>query len=167
MPDGSSRSFPQPASQTRPPCSPMEATVNPRQGVPIGCRSPPKRGPYSTPIHTLGVVPPGVLSAGTRSLAPVPAIIPGPAPRCPSGRTSRLLRRPRRARRAASLRHLSRAVAQGRVGGLRQETVRRTAGRARVSVALHPPRRYLQSPADLSRRDRRLLQVEGLPDRGP
>jgi hypothetical protein len=25
-------------------------------GVPIGCRSPRKRGPYSTPIHTLGSV---------------------------------------------------------------------------------------------------------------
>ena len=34
----------------------MEATVNPRQGVPIGCRSPPKRGPYSTPIHTHGTL---------------------------------------------------------------------------------------------------------------
>ena len=68
---------------------------------------------------------------------------------------------------AARLRHLSRAAAQGRVGGLRQETVRPAAGRARVSVALHPPPRHLQSPTDLSRRDQRLVQVEGLPDRGP
>jgi hypothetical protein len=26
---------------------------NAHRGVPIGCRSPPKRGPYSTPIHNL------------------------------------------------------------------------------------------------------------------
>jgi hypothetical protein len=31
----------------------MEATVDPCPGVPIGCRSPRKRGPYSTPKHTL------------------------------------------------------------------------------------------------------------------
>ena len=34
-------------------------------------------------------------------------------------------------------------------------------------LSRHPPRRHLQSPADLSRRDRRHVQVEGLPDRGP
>src|SRR5712672_1572188 len=32
----------------------MEASVTP--GVPIGCRSPRKRGPYSTPKHNLAVV---------------------------------------------------------------------------------------------------------------
>ena len=31
----------------------MEATVDPCPGVPIGCRSPRKRGPYSTPKHKL------------------------------------------------------------------------------------------------------------------
>jgi hypothetical protein len=30
----------------------MEATVDPCPGVPIGCRSPRKRGPYSTPKNT-------------------------------------------------------------------------------------------------------------------
>ncbi len=34
-------------------------------------------------------------------------------------------------------------------------------------VALHPPRRHLQPPADRLRRQRRHLQVQGLPDRGP
>ena len=29
----------------------MEATVDPCPGVPIGCRSPRKRGPYSMPKH--------------------------------------------------------------------------------------------------------------------
>ena len=44
----------------------------------------------------------------------------------------------------------------------------RSAGRRPCSlpVALHPPRRHRQSPPDLSRRDRRHLHVEGLPDRG-
>ena len=78
-----------------------------------------------------------------------------------------VLRRPRRARRRKSIRRLPRAAAQGRVGGLCQGAVRRAAGRARLSVALHPPRRHLQPPADLSRRERRHVQVEGLPDRGP
>ncbi|MET4254867.1 putative transposase, partial [Bradyrhizobium sp. LA6.4] len=30
----------------------MEATVDPYLGVPIGCRSPRKRGPYSMPKHS-------------------------------------------------------------------------------------------------------------------
>jgi hypothetical protein len=28
-------------------------------GVPIGCRSPRKRGPYSTPLHTVGLIDSG------------------------------------------------------------------------------------------------------------
>ena len=56
-------------------------------------------------------------------------------------------------------------AAQGRVGGLRQEAVRRAAGPARLLVALHPPGRHLQSPADLRRRGQRHVHVEGLPDR--
>ena len=68
------------------------------------------------------------------------------------GRPPQLLRQPRRTRRHQSIHRLPRAAAQDRVGGLCQEAVRRAAGRARLSVALHPPRRHLQSPADLSRR---------------
>ena len=51
-------------------------------------------------------------------------------------------------------------------GRLRQEAVRRTAGRARLFGALHPSGRHRQQPANLSRRGRRHLQVEGLPDQG-
>jgi len=115
--------------------------------------------------HALGVVPPEVLSAGVGSLTPIPTIVPGQAPRCSPGWTPRVLRRPRRARRAASLGGLPRAATQDRVGGLRQEAVRWTTGRARLSVALHPPRRHLQSPTDLSRPDWRHLHMEGLPGR--
>ena len=39
-------------------------------------------------------------------------------------------------------------------------------GRARLSVALHPPRRHLQPPPDRGRRDERHLQGQGLPGRG-
>ena len=36
----------------------MEASVDPSPGVPIGCRSPRKRGPYSTPKHKQGATVP-------------------------------------------------------------------------------------------------------------
>jgi hypothetical protein len=77
-----------------------------------------------------------------------------------------ILWRQRRARRAASIRCIPRAAAQDQVGALCQEAVRRAAGRARLPVALHPPRRHLQSPADRSRQDRGHFHLEGLPDRG-
>ena len=38
-------------------------------------------------------------------------------------------------------------------------------GRARLSVALHPPRRHLQQPADRVQRHRRHVQMQGLPHR--
>ena len=81
-------------------------------------------------------------------------------------RPPRVLRRPRRTRQRRSIRRFADAAAQGRVGRLRQEAVRRTAGRARLFGALHPSGRHRQQPADLSRPDRRHLQMEGLPDRG-
>ena len=72
--------------------------------------------------HALGIVPPAVLSAGAGPLAPVPAIIPGQPPRCSPGWTSRVLRRPHRARQTAIICCLPRAAAQDRMGGLCQET---------------------------------------------
>src|SRR5580658_2334334 len=52
MPGGFSRPSPRPTSRSRPPFSPG-AIVNPCvRGVPIGRRSPLKRGPFSTPKHT-------------------------------------------------------------------------------------------------------------------
>ena len=58
------------------------------------------------------------------------------------------------ARRQARLRRRARAVAPLRMGRLRQETLRRTAGRPRLSLPLHPPRRDLQLPAHRARRQR-------------
>ena len=40
-------------------------------------------------------------------------------------------------------------------------------GRARLSVALHPPRRHLEPPPDRGRRAQRHVQGQGLPDRRP
>ena len=110
-------------------------------------------GGISARRTALGVVPARFLPPGARALAPVPPAVPQDARRRAQGRPPRLLRRPRRTRRHQSIRRLPRTAAQGRVGGLCQEAVRRTAGRARLSLALHPPRRHLQQPADLSRPD--------------
>lgn len=49
-----------------------------------------------------------------------------------------------------------------RKGRLCQAPVRRASGRAGLSVALYPPRRHCQQPADLLRQLRRHLPVEGL-----
>ena len=54
-----------------------------------------------------------------------------------------------------------------RMGRLRQATLRRAGGRARLSRPLHPPRRDLQLAAHRARRGRRDLQMEGLPDQRP
>src|SRR5450631_760053 len=47
-----------------------------------------------------------------------------------------------------------------------EAAVRRAGEGAGLSVPLHPPGRDLQQPPHRRRRDRRHLQVEGLPDRG-
>ena len=78
-----------------------------------------------------------------------------------------VLRRPRPPRRQGRVQGLSRAAASDQVVRLYQAPVRRAAAGARLSVALHPPRRDLQQPPHRRRRDRRHLQVQGLPDRGP
>ena len=90
------------------------------------------------------------------------------ARRSARGRPPAVLRRPHsRSTEHASLRGISRAAAQNRMGRLRKAPVRRASGGARLSVALHPPRRHLQQPADRVRRARRHLQVEGLSRRRP
>ncbi|MDH2407056.1 FRG domain-containing protein, partial [Bradyrhizobium sp. SSUT18] len=58
----------------------MEATVDPYPGVPIGCRSPRKRGPYSMPKHTSAaayvVIPAGVPKHSIKG-SPLLALHPG------------------------------------------------------------------------------------------
>ena len=70
---------------------------------------------------------------------------------CPPAKRTALLWRARATGRRWRLRAMARSDAQVRVGGLRQATVRRTDGGARLSVALHAPRGDLQQPAARSR----------------
>src|SRR5262245_13095807 len=49
---------------------------------------------------------------------------------------------------ADAVRRPARAAQAIGVGRLFEEAVRRAAGRARLSVPLHPPRRHLEPPAD-------------------
>ncbi len=58
-----------------------------------------------------------------------------------------------------------RTAAEEELGGLRKATIWRARGGARLSVALHPPRRHLKPPADLARRKRRDLPLQGLSPR--
>ena len=67
---------------------------------------------------------------------------------------------------AQALRGLSGAAAPSRMGRLCQAPVRRATGRAGLSVALHPPRRHRQQPADRLRPRQRQLPMEGLSRRG-
>src|SRR5258708_3599778 len=67
--------------------------------------------------YGLGRVPPGVLSAVVVCPALVRPFVAGQAPRGPPVWTSRFFGRRRRASRAASIRCLPRAAAQGRAGG--------------------------------------------------
>jgi hypothetical protein len=69
--------------------------------------------------------------------------------------------------REPRVRRRARAVAALRLVRLRQEAVRRTAGRPRLSRPRYPPRRDLKFAADRARRGGRHLQVKGLPDQRP
>ena len=64
------------------------------------------------------------------------------------------------------VRRRARASASLRMGRLRQAPLRRAEGGARLSVALHPPRRHLELPARRARRRGRHLQMERLSDQG-
>jgi len=69
-------------------------------------------------------------------------------PHRPQRRPAAVLRPACPSRRAKDLRGLFVTVAQDRVVPLLKATVRRTRRGARLSVALHPPRRHRQQPAD-------------------
>ena len=56
-----------------------------------------------------------------------------------------------------------RAAPDNEVVRLQQEALRGAAGGARLSRALHPPRRHLQPPAGRPRRGRRHVPLQGLP----
>ena len=108
---------------------------------------------------TMGIVPAGLLPARARSLALVPAIIPHDAGRGTQGQPPQVLWQSCRARRYAGIRRLSRSVEALRVGRLQQASIRWARSRARLSVALYPPRCHLQQPPHRSRRQGSHLQV--------
>src|SRR6266436_8607055 len=69
--------------------------------------------------------------------------------------------------RCQHIRGVPRPAQQEALVGLRQAPVRGPKGRARLSVALHPPRRHLEPPLDRSRPAERHVQGQGLQDRRP
>ena len=116
--------------------------------------------------RALGRLPARLLPSRPRALAPVPPAVPGEARRRARRRPPEVLRRSCRSRRRAGLRGVPGAATPSRMGRLCQAPVRRATGRAGLSVALYPPRRHRQQPADRLRRRRRHLQMEGLSRRG-
>ena len=108
---------------------------------------------------------PELLPAGARALDALSQADAGEARRGACGRQAAVLRRAQPSRRRRCLRRLPRAAQDNEVVRLQQEALRRTAGGARLSRALHPPRRDRQQPPDRGRRRRRHLQMEGLPVR--
>ena len=69
--------------------------------------------------------------------------------------------------RCQGVRGVPRPAQQEALVRLRQAPVRGPEGRARLSVALHPPRRHLEPPPDRSRPAERHVQGQGLQDRRP
>ena len=99
----------------------------------------------------LGRVPTELLPPGTRAVALVPPVVPGEARRRSCRRRAAVLRQACRARPCTSVRRLSSATAQQRMGGLLQTPLRRARGSAALSRPLHPPRRHLEPPPDRMR----------------
>src|SRR5207247_1740757 len=112
--------------------------------------------------QALGGVPARLLPAGARALAPVSPAVPGEDSCHTPGRPPEVLRQSRRPRRRAGVRGLSGTATPNRMDRLRQAPVRGATGRFGLSVALHPPRRHRQQPADRLRPLRRDLPMEGL-----
>ena len=82
--------------------------------------------------------------------------------RGPRSRRVALLWRSRWSRRSRGIRGVFEALLAGQVVRLRQESLRRSRAGARLSVALHSPRRHRQFAADRFRYQARQLQIQGL-----
>ena len=111
----------------------------------------------------LDQLPARLLPAGPGALPPLSPVVPGAPVRSVRCRDAGLLRRVGRARQAGSLRRPSAALAQHRMGRLRQAPVRWPAAGARLSRPLHPSGRHRQQSAHRSGRGTGPLPLEGLP----
>lgn len=107
----------------------------------------------------LDLVPAGLPSSGSSARQAVPPAVPRPAGRSARCRPARLLRRPCSSRRAAGIPAPPCSRPEEALGGLRQGAVRRTGGRARLPVALHPPGRDLEPSSVRLQRERRHLPL--------
>src|SRR6266536_2330617 len=94
----------------------------------------------------LGVLQAWVLPARPSLGTSLPRHVPRRTGRRLRGRRSEVLRRSHSSRRAAGLRPAPRRSARRRLGRLRQAAVRGARTGARLSGALHPPRRHRQQP---------------------
>src|SRR6478609_9031683 len=87
----------------------------------------------------LGLMPATLLPVSGRAVSLVPPVVPGQAPHRSSGRCAAVLRQACPTDRSASIRRLSGAVVEHKLGRLLQAPLRRTEGGAALSRALHPP----------------------------
>ncbi len=104
-------------------------------------------------------------AAGSCALQAVPAAVPdqGCSHCTPTGRPAFFGDHVGLSDRRAFLRHL--APLERRSGWSTPSRPSRAGSGAGLSVALHPPRRHLEPPADLARRDRRHLPLQRLSTR--
>src|SRR6266536_3626786 len=93
-----------------------------------------------------------LLPAGVGSVEAVPAVDAGEASGSTRGGQAAVLRVTRLSDRRQGVRGVPRPAQEEALVRLRQAPVRGPEGRARLSVALHPPRRNLEPTPDRSRR---------------
>ena len=119
------------------------------------------RGPVAR-RKALGLMSTTLLPVSGRAVSLVPRVVPGQAPCRLSGGCAAVLRQACPTDRSASIRRLSGAAVEHKVGGLLQAPLRRPEGSVALSRPLHSSRRDLKSSLDRMRPERRHLQVEGL-----
>src|ERR1700736_4389618 len=91
----------------------------------------------------LGLMSATLLPVSGGAVSLVPPVVPGQAPRRLSGRCAAVLRQACPTDRSASIRRLSGAVVEHKLGGLLQAPLRGTEGSVALSRPLPPPGRHL------------------------
>src|SRR5216683_1497231 len=96
----------------------------------------------------LDLVPAALLAVSGCAVSLVPRVVPGQAPCRLSGGCAAVLRQAYPTDRSASVRRLSGAAVDHKVGGLLQAPLRRPEASLALSRPLHSSRRHLKSPLD-------------------